>query len=73
MSQSDKWLLIYGREKAKKLVASNTALVILRQCQYQESFQRNIPGVILTFLLIIFKGWQCFLFIREHFLSFEKM
>ena len=26
----------------------------------------------IRYLLIILKGWQCFLFIREHFLSFKK-
>ena len=28
MSQSDKWLLIYGREEAKLVVASKTALLL---------------------------------------------
>ena len=28
MSQSDKWLLIYGREKAKLVVASETAFLL---------------------------------------------
>ena len=28
MSQSDKWLLIYGREKAKLMVASKAALLL---------------------------------------------
>ena len=36
------------------------------------TFQRKASGVVSKFLLIILKGWKCFLYIREHFLSFKN-
>ena len=51
----------------------NTTAVVLQQCQNQVSFQRNGSGLILKFLLTILKGGQCFLFMREHFLSFKNV
>ena len=35
-------------------------------------FPKNGSWVVLRFLLIILKGWLCFLFTREHFLSFKN-
>ena len=50
----------------------NSTSTVNQQCQNKVNFQRNGSGVVLKFLLIILKGWQCFLFIREHILSFKK-
>ena len=50
MCQSDKWSLIYGREKAKEVVASKTALFfVLQQYQNKVSFQRKDSGIVLKF------------------------
>ena len=49
------------------MVALNRTSVVLQQYKNKVSFQRNDSGIVLKFLLIILKGWQCFLFIREHF------
>ena len=40
MTQSDKWLQIYGREKAKLMVAVSKALLVWL-CQNQVTFQRK--------------------------------
>ena len=50
----------------------NRTSVVLQQCQNQVSFQRYGSGLVLKFLLLILLGLQCFLFMREHLLSFKK-
>ena len=68
MSQSDSWLLIYGREKANisGCFENSTSIVL------QAKFPRNGSISVLKFLLHSLKGYQCFLFQREHCLSFKK-
>ena len=72
MSQSDTWLMIYGREKANLVVVSKTAFLLFSSNVKSSKFPKNCSGVVLKFLLVILKGWQCLLFIREHSLSFKK-
>ena len=51
MSQFDTWLLIYGREKAKLVVASKTAILCSPAMPRWVSFQTKGSSVVLKFLL----------------------
>ena len=51
----------------------NSTSIVLQQCQNQVSFQRKDSGIVLEVLLVILRDWQCFLFIREHFLSLKNI
>ena len=46
--------------------------IVSQQYQNQVRFERYGSGVVLNFLLIVLTGWQCILFIIDHFLSFKK-
>ena len=52
MNQSDKWLLIYGREKSKLVVASKTTLLLFSG---NVKIKRNVSSAVLNFSLN-FKG-----------------
>ena len=49
-------MLIYGKETAKYVVASKTALLLSPAISTLVTFQRKCPGVISKFLLILLKG-----------------
>ena len=53
MSESDRWLLIYGREKGKisGCFKSNISIV-LQKCRNKVSFQRKGSSVVLNFCQI---------------------
>ena len=52
LSQSYKWLLIYGIEKGKICGCfKNSTSFVLQQCQNQVRFQRNGSAAVLKFLL----------------------
>ena len=61
-----------AEKRQNEWLLQNSICIVVQQCQNLVSFHRNGSGVVLKSLLIISKGQQCFLFIREHFLSFKK-
>ena len=65
-SQSDTRLLIYGREKAKLVVASKTApLLSSSNVKLKLSFQRKRSSIVLKFPVNFLKGNKCFLMDRQ--------
>ena len=57
--------------KVSSCFKNSTSLALLL-CQNKANFQRSGSGLVLVLLLIISKSRQCFIFIKEHFLSFKN-
>ena len=63
MSQSDKWLLIHGRENQFQNKVTNVK---------KASFQRKGSGIVLKYSLYLFKGKKCSLMNRQHHWPFKR-
>ena len=73
MSQSDKWMLILWQRKDKiRGCFKNSTSSGLQRCQNKICFQRKGSSVVLEFLLYLLKGYQCYLFVPDHFLFFKE-
>ena len=67
--RQNKWLV----QKQHLLFSSNVKINVQqwRRMKTFVNFSKDFCQFLLVFVIFL-KDWQCFLFTREHFLSFEK-